>query len=326
VTQHGSGAPKPAVTVITPSYGRFNSLLACIDSVQASSLVPEHGLEVVVVTSGYTEDEVNLLRNRGCKVTTLTRPESTSSSRNIGVGTSSGRHLLFLDDDNVIAKETVSVLSRSLDSWPDAAVVGPAMYYGSEPDRIWCAGVRRSRILMKTTFRQQLPEPTPDRMPSEDFPNCFMVRRADFDVVGGFDALRFPQQWEEGDLARRLVKATRGRVYAVPSARVWHYIDSDLVQRLHLRNAARAYLVARGRAMFTAIHGDKVQWIAYLLAAQWMFGAFYLSAAFWLPRSQRTGVFRGYIRGLFAGLTDGWRARAQQRLAQRGSSARTHSS
>lgn len=270
---------------------------------------------MIVITSGYSDEELASLRRRGCKVVALSSPVSVSESRNTGVQSSAGEYLLFLDDDNVVAPSSTGLLQQSLAAWPDAVVVGPAMYYGGAPDRLWCAGVRRSRVLMKTAFRHDLPVALPDRMPSEDFPNCFMVRRSDFDSVNGFDAIRFPQQWEEADLARRLVRSTGGGVYVVPRARIWHHIETQMAQRLHLRNARRAFLCARGRGMFTAIHGNTLQWIAYLIAAQWMFGAFYIAAALSLPSSNRLGVVSGYMRGLWAGLIDGWQARRQGRPA-----------
>lgn len=309
------------VSVVIPSYGNFAGLLRCLDSVQSSTRMPHGSFEEVVVTSGYTDEEVESLRFRGSRVTQLDRPAPTSLSRNIGAESCTAKFLLFLDDDNVVAPDAIFLLSEALSRWDDAVVVGPAMYYGTAPDRLWCAGVRRSRVLMKTTFRTQLPDPTPERMSSDDFPNCFMVRRKEFETINGFDALRFPQQWEEGDLARRLAGRFGGAAFVVPQSRIWHYIELPLVRRLHLRNGDRAFLVARGRAMFTALHGDSLQWLAYLVAAQWMFGAFYLSTTLSLPRSQRTSVLVGYLKGMRAGLVHGWRARAENRRIARTSGA-----
>jgi GT2 family glycosyltransferase len=299
------------VSVIIPSYERYDSLLACVKSIKESRELPEGGIEIVIVTSGYSDPELEALRGSGCRVVALDDPVCTSDSRNIGAASSSGDYLLFLDDDNVVGANSISLLSQSLVEWPDAAMVGPAMYYGADPNRLWCAGVHRSRVLMKTTFNRQLPKPLPPRIASEGLPNCFMVRRSDFNVVNGFDAVRFPQQWEESDLANRLTRSTGGSVYVIPSARIWHNIETQLARRLHLRNAQRAYLCARGRAMFTATHGDWLQWVAYLLAAQWMFAGLYLGAAFWLPSRQRNDVVGGYVRGLRVGLLDGWRARTE---------------
>jgi GT2 family glycosyltransferase len=301
------------VSVITPSYQRFSALLACVESVQRSSPLPDGGIEIVVVTSGYSAEELGILRSRDCRIVDVAEPLSTSQSRNMGASSSSGEYLLFLDDDNVVAPNSIWLLWQSLVSWSDAVVVGPAMYYGADPDRLWCAGVHRSRVLMKTTFRRKLPEVLPERMSSEDLPNCFMVRRSDFYSVDEFDAVRFPQQWEEADLAHRLVRATGGSVYVIPSARIWHHIETQLAQRLHLRNGGRAYLCARGRAMFTATHGDWLQWVAYIVAAQWMFAGLYLGAALGLPTHQRDSVVRGYLRGLRAGFIDGWNARIERR-------------
>jgi GT2 family glycosyltransferase len=292
-------------------------LSRCIDSIRASDTPPGGGIEILVVTSGCTHAERESLESRSCIVIELPQPVPTSQSRNIGAEQATGKVILFLDDDNVVAKDAISILANRLQSWRDSVLLGPAMFYGAAPNRLWCAGVRRSRILMKTSFRRAFPEPLPDRMPSDDFPNCFMVQRDDFAAVRGFDSERFPQQWEEGDLARRLVGATGRSVFVVPEARVWHFIDLPLVRRLHLRDERRAFLVARGRAMFTAVHGDRVQWVAYLLAAQWMFGAFYLAAAFTLPRRQWANVFAGYIRGMIDGLREGRRARLEDRTKAR---------
>jgi GT2 family glycosyltransferase len=304
------------ISVITPSYKRLDSLLACVASVRLSDPVPDGGIEIVVVTSGYDASGLDLMRGYKCKLVVLDEPASVSASRNIGSSSSTGEYLLFLDDDNVVARDAIWLLWNSLHSHPASAVVGPIMYFGADPDRIWCAGVRRSRVLMRTAFRQHLPEDLTAMLASEDFPNCFMVRRRDFEVVNGFDAARFPQQWEEGDLARRIANSTEGGIYAIPKARIWHFIQPALAERLHLRSENRAYLCARGRGVFTGVYGDTVQWIAYLLIAQWAFAAFYLGAALSLPGSARKSVFRGYLRGLRAGLVEGWRARSEERSAQ----------
>lgn len=300
------------VSVITPSYQRFADLLACVQSVRASVQVDE-GIEVVVVTSGYSQAELAALQRLGCRIVGLSEPACTSDSRNLGVAASSGDYLLFLDDDNVVAPDAISLMLDALGTWSDAALVGPSMYYLSDPGRLWCAGVHRSRILMRTTFRQQLPGVIPQRMPSDDLPNCFMVRRDEFCAVNGFDSVRFPQHYEEADFAHRLVRHTGRHVYVVPTARIWHDIDSQLVHRLHLHNGGRAYLCARGRAMFTAVHGDNIQWAAFLMASQWLFAALYVGAAIRLPSDDRGAVIRSYLRGFWAGLVDGRRARAERR-------------
>jgi GT2 family glycosyltransferase len=304
------------VTVVTPSYGRFDRVLACVDSVMNSIPVPVGGIEVVIVTAMYSQVEVAELRRRGCKVLEVEEKLPTSASRNAGAAIASGNHLLFLDDDNVVAPDAISKLYEALRSWPDAVLVGPAMFYGTEPERLWCAGVRRSRFLMKTNMLGYLTNPMPGRLKSEDFPNCFMLKVEDFQAVGGFDAKLFPQHYEEADLARRLVRMTGRRVFCAPTARVWHFIAPEYWERLHLRDESRAYFCARGRAVFTAVYGDTLQWLTYLVIAQWLFAAGYLVTAIQMPAHMRRPIIRGYLRGLYAGFGMGLALRGDPRRSQ----------
>jgi GT2 family glycosyltransferase len=280
----------------------------------AAGQAPEGGLEILMVSHGYGEQQLRLVEAVGCKVLGPGIPLSTSDSRNLGAAAAVGKYLLFLDDDNVIAPDTIRLLYLALRRWSDAAVVGPVMYYGSKPGRIWCAGVTRSRILMKTTMRTRLPVKHEERLPSDDLPNSFMVRRAEFVAIGGFDAQRFPQHYEEGDLARRLRTLTGGKAFIVSSARTWHFIGLDLAERLHLRNPERAYLCARGRAVFTAMYGDSLQWLAYLALGQWLFAALHLSSALMLLPARRFEVMLAYLRGALDGLRIG--ARLRRRTTQ----------
>ncbi len=290
------------VSVVLPSYDRFATLVACLKSVGESRPLPVGGLETVVVTAGYTQQELAAIRATGAKLIVLARRAPVSASRNAGAAAASGDHLLFLDDDNTVAPDAISELHRALESWPDAVMVGPIMYFGSQPGRIWCAGVDRSRLLMKTTLRTSLPEPIPDRLPSQDFPNCFMVRRNDFEAVKGFDSERFPMHYEEADLARRLVMTSGQAVYLVTAARVWHHIEMDLVRRLHLSDASRARWAGQARPVFTALYGTRLQWWTYLVVGQWVFGFVYVGAAL-LARTRKSAwpIVLAYVAGVYSG-------------------------
>jgi GT2 family glycosyltransferase len=220
---------------------------------------------------------------------------------------------MFLDDDNEVAANTIWELCRALGQWSDTVMVGPAMYYATARDKIWCAGVERSRLLMRTSFRTRLPTPIPERLPSEDFPNGFMVRREQFEAVGGFDAIGFPQHMEESDLARRLGSLAGQVAYCVPTAKVWHSIDISLAHRLHLHDPARAYWTANGRAYFTAVYGTRLQWFLYAAVGQWALAALHVCAAFGGSRS-RGAVALSYLRGGYAGFRRGLIVRRKARL------------
>ena len=205
----------------------------------------------------------------------------------------------------MVAPDALWFMWQALTNWRDAAVIGPVMYYGSRPLTIWCAGVSRTAILSRTRFRTTLPDPLPDRLASDDFPNCFMVRRVDFEVVGGFDAERFPQHMEEGDLACRLALSTGKLAFCVPKAKIWHAIGTRFVERLHLHNnAERVYFVGHSRALYTALYGTRAQWIGYVLASMWALAAVHLLTIALAPSGRRV-LAGSYIHGVKMGVWEG---------------------
>jgi GT2 family glycosyltransferase len=303
------------VSVIIASFDRVQRLIECMGSVTRSEPLPAGGIQVIVVTSTYSTSELAEIEMAGATVVHLESRTFASAAHNAGVRVATGEYLLFLDDDNVVATDTVWRLSESLREWPDAVLVGPVMYYGAAPDRIWCAGVIRSRVLMRTRFVTKLPDPLPNRLNSEDFPNCFMVRRDAFNLVGGFDDARFPHHMAESDLARRLILATGNRVYCVPRARVWHFIGLSFARRLHATDLERAYMVGRDRAVFTALYANHIQWLGYVAIAQWVLAAVQLYALLFQSSGGRINLARAILRGQLRGLQLGLSARRKARLS-----------
>ncbi len=305
------------VSVVIASFDRFERLMACIRSVVSSGPQPEGGLQLIVVTSTYSVSEVAAIELAGAKVLRLPARTLASAAHNTGAAAAVGKHLLFLDDDNVVAADAIWRLSRALAAWSDAVLLGPVMYYGSAPDQIWCAGVARSSVLMRTTLKTWLPNPIPDRIPSEDFPNCFIVRREDFDLVGGFDDVRFPHHMAESDFARRLARKTGRNVYCVPRAKVWHFIGHSLLRRLHMQDSQRAYLVSRDRTVYAALYGNRVQWFVFLSIGQWALATGYLGAILLQRANNWTAIMTAYLKGMYSGLRLGIGARRSERHAGR---------
>ena len=303
------------VSVVVPSFSRLDRLMQCLDSVVRSEPQPPGGIEVIVITSTYSDDEVAEIEKLGARVVRRDGTVWVSEARNIGAGAASGEYLLFLDDDNTLALDAIWHLYQSFLRWPETTVAGPVMYYGSVPLKIWCAGVSRSRVFMKTRLSTSLPIPTPERLESEDFPNCFMVRAKDFRNVHGFDVEDFPQHMEESDLARRLRAQKGGYAYCVTAAKDWHYIGASFARRLHMHDARRAFWIARGRTFFTAVYGDRLQWFAYVAIGQWALAAVYLGATV-LQAPDRIAVTLAYLRGMLAGFKLGTQARRKARIGE----------
>lgn len=287
--------PAPLVSVVIPSYGRIDAVTRCLESVKRSV---DTAVEVIVVTSGYSEADLSRVAALADKVVELPVPVQVSESRNLGAAEATGALLLFVDDDNVVGPDCVSLLARTMIAGQDLSLVGPVMYYMSEPDKIWCAGVSRSTFMMRTHFRTTLPASEGPLLHTDDLPNCFMVRREQFEAVAGFDARLFPRHFEESDLAKRLEKAGFGSAAVVREALIWHDISTDLFRRMHMQTAETAYVVARSRNLFAAVHGSMTQRIVNRWLSRWVLAAVYVFAALRADPGRRgRAIARSYLRG-----------------------------
>lgn len=292
------------VSLLIPSYGRHDDVKRCLESI-ACSIHDDFQLEAVVLTDHYDADVCLALSRNGATVINSGHKLPLSESRNYLVKQSTGEIIIFLDDDNIIGPTLVRDLVTTLRARDDVCMTGPLMFYSSEPQRLWCSGVSRSRYLLRTNrLRYQLHDfDIPGDKNSDDFPNCFAIRRTEFEAIGGFNTTHFPFAYSEADLTNRLQQRTGKKVLITPSAVTFHNVNPSLHRQLHLSgsNTNAAYNYAYCRCIFTVLYGSTLQWIMYLLLGQWLFAVVYVVASV-QARSDTLRMIRGYFWGMWKGL------------------------
>lgn len=246
----------PLVSVVIPTHNRRDKLARLIKSIMNSNY-PRDGLEIIVVDDASTDNTSEYIKKIFPEVKVIRNEEDKllAESRNIGIRASKGKYILIIDDDNIVDRDAIKELVNYMEKHPEVGVAGPIMYFLSEPNRIWCAGVKRNywttitRLIgFNTLDKGQFREP----LESEDFPNAFMVRREVFEKIGLFDSRLFPIHYDEGDFCQRARRAGY-RVVTVPSAKIWHDIpppSKSKATTLHLRSPLRAYYASRNRILF----------------------------------------------------------------------------
>jgi GT2 family glycosyltransferase len=301
---------KPLVSVVIPTYTRWKKLKRLLDSVLKSDY---KNIEVIVVDDASTDGTfeevkdyyptVRLVRN--------SKPLLLSACRNIGLRESKGDFVFFVDDDNVLDRGAVSSLVEVLNSHSDMAVVGPLMLYLLDPERVWCAGVRRNMVTSKTCILDQNCKSKcyATLVESDDFPNAFMVRKAIAMNLGGFDSKAFPIHYDEADFGQR-VRMAGYKIAMNPGARVWHDIPIPHPQKdgilalLHMRSAQRTFFVSRNRLIFMKRYASGLKFFLFFF---WFYPALstvYLSAIITSKHASagKGRLFTSYLRGTLDGL------------------------
>lgn len=170
-----------AVSIVIPTFGRPDSLRACLRHLQAQQF-DMSSAEVIVVNDGGPGPVARIVEEeRGAlAVVVRTKPNGgPASARNLGAASARGRFLAFIDDDCAADPGWLRGLFGALASQPDAVVGGPVINaltnnpYASASQSVATFAARRyaSGLGAESFFTT----------------NNFAVASELFRVMGGFD-------------------------------------------------------------------------------------------------------------------------------------------
>lgn len=306
---------KPLVSVVIPTHNREEKLIRLINSILQSDY-PKDKTEIIVVDDvstdgtykGVREDfpEVRIIRN---EVELL-----LAESRNVGLKNAKGNHIFLIDDDNIIAPNTITELIKTItnDTNPPIGVVAPIMYYLKQPNRVWCAGIKRSMVTSLTKYigRDEIDSGVFKRLiESKDFPNSFLVKKEVIKITGLFDEKTFPIHYDEADFGERVRKASY-KVVCNPRAKVWHDITlpegvNGKARLFHCHSEFRAYYCGRNRILFHRKYSKWWQFLIFILIFNWLFTLYYLKIILLdsgKPFEERVKIAKSYLKGSIEGV------------------------
>jgi glycosyltransferase involved in cell wall biosynthesis len=172
---------RPLVSIITPHYERFELLQQTIASVRNQSDVD---WEMIIVDDGSSAESwlaIQQLASR--RITVLQRtegPKGPSQCRNMGVAVAKGEYLIFLDSDDLLAKECLARRVREALAKPNFDLwVFPVELFQNNPGDLklpWNRMSDDSEVLA--------------RFLRSDGPWCVsspLWRKAAFERIGGFN-------------------------------------------------------------------------------------------------------------------------------------------
>jgi GT2 family glycosyltransferase len=212
------------VSIIVPVFNRWDSLRACLESIQRQSYT---AIEVIVVDDGSTLPMPELdLPDGSLHLIRLPRNYGPGHARNRGYRASRGEFLHFLDSDDALAsREAVRDAVAFLRSRADVGAIGgeiPAPA-GAPP----AAEVFGRRVgVLGRSFGVSIAygdsREARDAAPCDYVASCnLFVRRKDFEAAGGFDPyLGFGG--EDLELGRRIA-GTQLRTYIGQRWAAYHY-------------------------------------------------------------------------------------------------------
>lgn len=285
---------KTEVSIIVTIWNNDYALDRCLNSILNSHYL---NYELIVIDSASSAQTKQLMMTKFPKVLFYQAGFDIlpSIGRNIGVSMSNGKFLLFIDGDNVIDKDMIDELLIAAREHDEGGVFGPKMCYLEKPSEIWCSGAIIDLFTSHTTFFRKENIDNSLLYKKGHFPNVYLVPRAIFKEIGGFDQINYPIHYEESDLAERIRRKGYG-VYYVPKAVTFHdtpyVIKKTNGKYLGMENKIRTYYTARNRIIFMHNYGKN-----FFIFMIFFYSAFFFGYLFLLIKNKRFDLVKTYLIG-----------------------------
>lgn len=250
-----TGRAFPKVSIILLNLNAYKDTSECLGSLAE---VRYPNFEVIVVDNGSTDDSSERLQNEFPCIKALRSEENVgfAEGNNLGIRQAledGADYVLLLNNDTVVDPDFLTHLIKMGEANPRIGVLGPKIFYFSDPARIWYAG---GKVGYLTARCQHLGLGKLDgdgkfMQPAETFfvTGCALTVKAGvIREVGLLDPGLFVY-WEDADFCSRVREAGYQCMF-VPEARIWHKI----ARTTGSRSAFSLYLSTRNQLTWVARH------------------------------------------------------------------------
>jgi GT2 family glycosyltransferase len=224
---HFPSTVDPVLSVVVLAWRQTDHLVECLAAVLASEDAPPY--EVVLVLNGATEEVREVVREQiaGALTVDVTVNVGFGGGCNLGASHARGEHILFLNDDAVVAPSLLAALTRRMTAEPDVGAVAAVLL--NSDGTLQEAGSRvvdgAGTVQLGAGLAVGSQEAQSFLTPRDiDYGSgaALLVRHDAFTALGGFDPIYEPAYFEDVDLSFRL-KESGWRVVLEPTAEARHF-------------------------------------------------------------------------------------------------------
>ncbi len=291
----------PKVAVLILNWNDARNTLETLESVRG---LRHENFEVFLVDNGSTDGSPETIAKRFPDVHLVPSPENlgVAGGRNFGLEAifrrSDPDYVLILDNDVILEPHLLEKLIEAVEGNPDVGIAGPVIYYSSDPERVWSAGVTIvfHEVTAKKRGRNRLQRGEPKRgIERVDCISgcCMLIQRRVFETIGRFNPQYFMVANETEFCYRAAKRGFRSAV--ITHAKLWHKVSASTGGGY---TPARAYFTGRSTILFLKEHGRPWHWVSSIAFAALSLPVAYLRE--WRRGNRRavTMKVRGYRDGL----------------------------
>ncbi|MEL6713089.1 MAG: glycosyltransferase family 2 protein [Planctomycetota bacterium] len=210
------------ISVVVVNYQGEDYLEPCLRSIEAQTHAPD---EVLVVENASTDGSLNVLNThfRGVEIVRMPTNVGACTARNVGMRAAKYRFVLLVDNDVILAPDTLERLVAAMSADPGAVMAQPRSVYKADNARIHYDGgdLHYAGLISLHNFGAERPaDPPPVEEIDVAISLALLVDKAEVIQAGGFDEVFFIL-FEDLDLSHRLRLAGK-RILKINDAVVQH--------------------------------------------------------------------------------------------------------
>jgi GT2 family glycosyltransferase len=187
-------------SIIIPNYNGLFYLEQCVGSIRTHT---EQPYELIVVDSGSTDGSDRFCITQGIDFVSIPNNPGFPSACNWGLKAASGSRLLLLNNDVIVTRHWLELLTQCLNSEPTVGMVGPVTNYASGRQQI----SEPYTSLEDMTHRYNRADPSQWQESSRIIGMCLLLKREVMDRVGLLDERFNPGHYEDDDYCLRVRQA-----------------------------------------------------------------------------------------------------------------------
>ncbi len=294
---------KDLVTVVIVTKDRKKDLIECVLGYYHSKYKP---LEIIIVDNASKEPVSGYLgmKYKSLKILRQEVNVGAAEGRNIGLKASSGKYILFTDDDAYPNKFTVEELVKVFLGNKDAGIVQPLVYDKERKNYLQGAGHDIGIYSGKLRAWGVNEKDDGQYEGLREVPMCgcvWMVKREVFQEIGNYDEDYFIP-YEDSDFSIRARKAGY-KLFCISSAKTWHQgkkttFVHPLLEMMGITSKERSFRTARNKIIFMSKHSPFPYKIFYFAI---LFPILLLTQSVFIILSTRFDVLVNYWKGVVDG-------------------------
>ncbi len=294
----GNNKKQPLVSVIIPTYNRTKKLKKCINSIIKGNY---KNLEIIVINDKPHQDIRGVIKSLKCRIKLIQHKEEKFwvFSRNEGAKLATGKLLFFVDDDNILYKDTIAELVDKYmyleSSNAKIGLLGPIML--NRDGSLWFWGSKANWInpypkpVEKNYLENELIE-------TDTIPNAYMISKKKFLNFGMEDERLLHH--EDTDLAQRL-KLNGFKNFIYTKAKIVHN-HGGIISHI---TPKRLYIIMKSHIIIEKRYAPTYRYLLFLFVFLPVNTAYYfLYKIPFLLKQSKVEYIKNYIRGVIDGFKE----------------------